>query len=152
MKFSDHWPNFKVEEVLSPTQLQLFERKGVFPYSFRALDKLQEFRTFVGLPFLINHGSLERRGARSMKDVFEINSQTRGRERAWEWSFHLWCAFDISVEGMSPMDLYEKAIDFGKWGGIGIYNTFVHVDDRDWFDMPQRWDARYSLDKDKREA
>ncbi len=150
------WPNFRVEEILSPTQQQLFERKGVIPYSFRALDKLQEFRRFVDRPFLVNqgplNGGLRRRGARSLKEVYDINRETRGAARAWEYSFHLWCAFDISVPGMEPYELWEKARLFGKWGGIGLYNTFVHVDDRDYFGMPAIWDARYSKEKGKEGA
>lgn len=143
IQWSDRWPDFKPEELLSPTQLKLYEVKGVFPYSFRALDKLQAFRRFVGAPFLVNHEKLLRRGARSPREVFDINSETRGNDRAWEYSFHLWCAFDISVPGMPTIDLFAKALAFGQWGGVGIYNTFVHCDDRDYFVGPARWDARY---------
>lgn len=147
-KWADRWPDFKIEEILSPDQLSLFNRKGVFPYSFRALDKLQAFRRFVDKPFLINHMGLQRRGSRSMREVFSINSDTRGKDRAWEYSFHLWCAFDISVDGLSPMELFEKAIGFGQWGGVGLYNSFVHCDDRDHFGPVAHWDARYSKNKD----
>lgn len=141
--FKNRWPDFKIEEILGTDQLDLFKRKGVFPYSFRALDKLQCFREKVGKPFLINHGHMMRRGSRSMTEVWDINSQTRGRARAWEYSFHLWCAFDITALGISNEELYRMAVDFGSWGGVGLYNEFVHCDDRDYFELPARWDARY---------
>lgn len=142
--WAERWPDFKVEEILSPQQLKLFRVKNIFPYSFKALDKLQEFRRFVDKPFLINHGDLQRRGARSTKEVYEINADTRGAERAWEYSFHLWCAFDIAVDGMTPGQLYSTALAFGKWGGVGIYNWGVHCDDRDSL-IPgtATWDGRY---------
>lgn len=139
------WPSFKIEEILSPDQLVLFHSKGVFPYSFKALDKLQEFRDFVGLPLLINHGGSTHRGARSMQDVFEINKRTRGQDKGWEYSFHLWCAFDVSPgdNNLSVQGLYNAAISFHKWGGIGRYDTFVHVDDRDNLSgITTLWDKR----------
>lgn len=139
----ERWPDFKPEEILGPDQLKLFESKGVFPYSFRSLDKLQLFRRFVDKPFLINHGELLSRGARSMTNVWAINSQTRGKDRAWEYSFHLWCAFDISVPGMNAKDLFNEAIEFGQWGGVGLYSNFVHCDDRDHFGLPARWIVKY---------
>lgn len=145
--FSTRWPAFKIEEILGPDQLDLFKRKGVFPYSFRALDKLQAFRESFGMPFIINHGDQMLRGARSMTNVWAINAQTRGKPRAWEYSFHLWCAFDISVNGIAPEQLYKAALNFGQWGGVGLYNTFVHCDDRDYFTFPASWDARYPKPK-----
>ena len=133
IKWSDRWPDFKIEEVLSPIQLKMVQEKKQFPYPFEALDTLQEFRNFIGMPFLINHGELQRRGARSMQEAYDINLATRGKQnpaRAWEYSFHLWCAFDISVNGMTSKELFLKALVFGKFGGVGLYDTFVHCDCR----------------------
>ena len=140
------WPSFDIEEVLSPDQLVLFKTKGVFPYSFRAMDKLQEFRNYVGVPLLINHGGSTHRGARSMQDVYEINKRTRGLDRGWEYSFHLWCAFDLTPQDLKKLSiqgLYNAALSFNKWGGIGRYDTFVHVDDRDNLSgVTTLWDTR----------
>ena len=125
------WPHFTQEELFSPDQLFLIKTKGVFPYSFRSLDKLHKFREFVEAPLIINNSGHKRRGARSMGEVYEINRETRGKLRGWEYSFHLWCAFDVSSTKLSSLELYHKALDFGQWGGIGLYDTFVHLDDRD---------------------
>ena len=141
--WSSRWPSFTLAEVLSDDQLKLFKSKGVFPYSFKALDKLQDFRNFIDAPLLINHGGSMRRAARSMKDVYEINRETRGKERGWEYSFHLWCAFDLTCPGKPSTELFSLAKDFGLWGGIGLYDTFVHCDDRSIFgDSPTTWDFR----------
>lgn len=144
--WAKRWPDFKVEEILSPDQLSLLRTKKVFPYSFASMDTLQEFRNFIGKPFLINHGTLLRRGARSMNEAYDINLTTRGKQnraRAWEYSFHLWCAFDITVEGMSSLELFTLAIQFGKWGAIGLYDSFIHCDNRDSLSGEiVTWDAR----------
>lgn len=136
VEWSKRWPDFKVEEVLSNDQLFLLDTKGVFPYSFRALDKLQAFRSFCDAPLQVNALGKRRRGSRSLHEIYEINRETRGKERGWDYSFHAWCAFDVSSTSISVPDLYRLAVSFvhgalGAWGGIGLYKTFIHVDDRD---------------------
>ena len=134
LDWTERWPSFSLEELFSPDQLDLIQHKNVFPYSFKALDKLQEFRNWIGEPLLVNHSGSLRRGGRSMQDVYEINKRTRGYENAWGYSFHLWCAFDVSPKPDSKLtvgELYNRALAWGKWGGIGRYETFVHLDDRD---------------------
>jgi uncharacterized protein YcbK (DUF882 family) len=37
-------------------------------------------------------------------------------------------AFDVTAEGLPTHSLMTIAHDFGKWKGIGQYNTFVHLD------------------------
>lgn len=139
------WPSFRPQEILSTTQLKLFEERGVIVYSFRALDKLEIFRKRIAVPLLINHGDLHLRGARSLKEVFETNSATRGADEKWGYSFHLWCAFDISSPQLTPIQLRQEAIESKLWGGIGLYDSFVHIDDRDHFgDTPALWDYRKS--------
>lgn len=130
IEWAKRWPSFKPDEVLSPDQRKLLQEKKVLALSEHALDTLQEFRHYLGEPIKINHAGLTKRGARSLKEVYEVNRETRGKERGWEWSFHLWCAFDISCDEIPPDELYTQAFQFGKWGGIGLYNTFVHVDTR----------------------
>ena len=40
-------------------------------------------------------------------------------------------AADIQVEGHTPLEVYNYACSLlGDHGGVGIYNTFVHVDVR----------------------
>lgn len=141
-EWGKRWPHFQPHEVFSSDQLHLFESKGVCPYSFRAFDKLHQFRIFLRKPVIINIGSHRRRGARSMKEVLQLNLETRGGDK-WGYSFHLWCAFDISVLGMGSFELFYKALEFGMWGGVGLYDTFVHLDDRDNLDgKTVTWDNR----------
>lgn len=143
-EWSKRWPSFHVEELLSEQQLLLLTKKGVFPYSFRSLDKLQKFRDLVGSPFIINKSGQNRRGARSIDEVIAVNKTIRGVS-PYSYSFHLWCAFDISSATHSPWELREKALASKLWGGIGIYDTWLHCDDRDFFgDTPTLWDGRGS--------
>lgn len=126
----ERWPDFKPEEIFSPEQTVLLN-KGIFPISFRSLDKLQDFRNFIGRPLAVNRLGHHARGARSTREVFNINRLTRGRDKGWEYSFHLWCAFDIDCPELDPLELFDEAVKFGLWGGVGLYDTFIHVDDRD---------------------
>ena len=49
-------------------------------------------------------------------------------------------AADIWVEGVSIKALYDYVCEaLGNHGGVGIYNTFVHVDMRS---LKSRWDNR----------
>ena len=139
----ERWPHFQPAELLSPTQLTLFETKGVIPYSFRAIDKLEAFRGFLKTTVIVNHLGLHLRGARSLKEVFDTNTKTRGPSEEWGYSFHLWCAFDVNVPGLTPLEVKEAALRSRLWGGIGLYDTFTHIDDRDHiFGGPALWDYR----------
>lgn len=141
-EWSKRWPSFHVEEILSQDQLALFTNRGVFPYSFRALDKLQSFRGLVGAPLIVNKTGSGRRGARSIEEVVAVNKSIRGVS-PYSYSFHLWCAFDISCSVVRPVELRQIAIESKLWGGIGIYDTWLHCDDRDFFgDTPTLWDGR----------
>lgn len=131
INWSDRWPFFTPEEIFSPDQLELFVNKGVCPYSFRSLDKLHDFRRFVDLPLMVNTPQHRRRGSRSLREVHEINLDTRAPAEEWGYSFHLWCAFDITCPILDTLDLYHKALEFKLWGGIGLYPNFIHCDDRD---------------------
>jgi uncharacterized protein YcbK (DUF882 family) len=54
-------------------------------------------------------------------------------------------AADIKVRGMSTEALFKQAKMSGLFNGIGIYNTFVHVDIRD---KVGRWDKRNARRKE----
>lgn len=132
--FAVRWPNFKPEEVLSPDGLKLVHNHGVFPLQFSALDKLQSFREQIDRPFTINTEQHKRRGWRSIKENYDINR--------YDFSFHVaGCAFDISVDGMGVDEFKEEALKFG-YTGIGLYQTFVHLDLRSAIEKPIIWDNR----------
>lgn len=126
-RWVNRWPNFSPEEVLSSDQLALCER-GVFPFSFTFMDNLQAFRDLVG-PLLVNHAGMTRRGFRSPGDLAGIYEDAR-------YSFHLWCACDVSSSKYEPVELFYKALEFRRFKGLGLYPTFLHLDGRDSF-----WDT-----------
>lgn len=39
-------------------------------------------------------------------------------------------AFDISIPGVTPLEVGKKALQIG-FKGVGVYDTFTHVDTRD---------------------
>jgi uncharacterized protein YcbK (DUF882 family) len=115
----DRWPNFKPKEIHSPEGLVLFSR-GIMVMQYIHMDRLQQFRTYLGKKFLINHGSHQLRGWRSLKE----NESIGGKK------YHpLGFACDTSVVGMKPKDVFKEAIDFG-FTGVGLYDTFCHLDSR----------------------
>lgn len=134
--FKSRWPSFTKEEVFSPDGLN-FLKRGIFPIRFSALDKLQEFRTKLNIPFLINHGGLNLRGFRSIREEYNLNLELE--RDPFTYSMHCaGIAFDIASPKMSVEPLYKECLFF-NWGGVGIYDWGVHVDCRD---SIARWDMR----------
>lgn len=130
--FNVRWPDFKPEEVLSPDGLKLVHNQGVFPLQYFALDKLQAFREHLGKPFQINDNVNKRRGWRSVKENYDLNR--------YQFSFHVaGCAFDVSVDGLTPEEVKEAALDFG-YTGVGVYKTFTHLDTRALIGAPIQWE------------
>ena len=117
------FPNFEMSEVLSPDGVALVLKTGQIPINQNAMAKLQAFRVWLNRPIKVNSDKLKLRGFRS-------STENKGIKGAANFSFHLLgMAFDISADGMSTQELFDKAKEFG-WGGIGLYDTWVHVDDR----------------------
>ena len=93
------------------------------------VQSLQELRDIIKRPIRINSGC---RCPRHNQDVGgEIDSQHL-----------LGKAADVVVSGVDPGTIARIAerIPAFKQGGIGIYNTFTHLDVRD--NGPARWDRR----------
>ena len=81
------------------------------------LERLQQLRTSLGLPVYINSG---------YRTVFH-NARVGGSPN----SYHLrGMAADIRVPGITPGELATAAREAG-FRGIGLYNTFIHVDIRE---------------------
>lgn len=91
---------------------------------------LDDLRDVVGLPLIVNSGV--RCGTWNALEGGDEGSQhTKGR------------AADICVpSGLDTQVLNEIAqtIPTFQYGGIGVYDTFVHLDSRD--TGPARWDYR----------
>lgn len=116
------WPSFTPDEVLSPRGLYKLHHNGLLLLQPHALDALQNFRNNLRKPFYINGlktGSLHR----GYRDCME-NERAGGQPH----SYHMQgLAFDVTVKDVTSEELYELAKDFG-WKGIGLYDTFVHMD------------------------
>jgi len=139
MSFED-WdrisPYFEMHEVISPDGLDLYKRTNQIVTDRLSLLMLNGFRSFIAKPLIVNTDSNLHRGYRSPRENAAING-------AADLSFHMQGkAFDISCKGLTCLELYHKAIAFG-WKGIGLYDTWVHVDMR-WTpdNKPVTWDKR----------
>lgn len=87
------------------------------------IERLQELRQSMGAPIKIN----------SAYRCYEYNKSIGGAP----YSQHCFgTATDISVENMRPKDLHSLCEDFD---GVGLYDTFVHVDSRGY---SANWDNR----------
>lgn len=90
------------------------------PMDRRFIEKLQKLRDLIG-PIEVTSGfrcKTHNKAIGGSKNSYH----TKG------------LAADITA-GMKPVNLAEKAQEVG-FKGIGIYSTWVHVDDRDY---PARW-------------
>lgn len=89
---------------------------------------LEQIRTHFGRPVTITSG-------------YRTVSHNAKQKDASPKSQHLFgLAADIKVEGHTPAEVYAYAETLlPGTGGIGIYNTFVHVDVRA---VKSRWDYR----------
>lgn len=116
--FKDRWPNFSPEEIFSPESI-----KRPHVLCVDAMDALQTFRTQLERPLVVNFGSNRQRGVRTYED-----NQAIGGAKD---SMHLHGrAFDIHCPDISVSELYDKAKEFGRFKGLGLYRSWVHVDTR----------------------
>ena len=125
--WNNRFPNFLPEEVLSPAAMKRYEAHGIIGIDLNALDILQEFRIKLGVPFRVNHRGLNLRGYRTPKEHLGLGhgSSMSPHSRG--------CAFDVTPDNM-PLHVFKSlAVDFEKWKGIGLYDTFVHLDTWDRF-------------------
>lgn len=84
------------------------------------LDKLQSFRDAIQKPFFVNHAGHKLRGWRSWKENLLVDGRLYHPQGL---------AADVTVHEMSIMDLARAAKSFG-FHGVGLYDTWVHVDCR----------------------
>jgi uncharacterized protein YcbK (DUF882 family) len=104
---------------------------GLLPNVQKLANELQKLRDELELPIKINSGYRTK----------SYNKKIGGATN----SMHVQAkAADIVVTDITPTNLYkriEKLIEEGKvnFKGVGVYDTFVHVDVRD---RRSRWDER----------
>lgn len=96
-------------------------------YNFRNL--LQDFRDFIGCPFVITGSG-----------GYRTREYNQTLKNAAENSYHLYGrAADGRSPGKTSTWLFNKAEDFGRFAGIGQYDTAIHVDNGN---SIRRWDYR----------
>ena len=83
------------------------------------VDILEAIRVHFGRPVTVTSG-------------YRTVSYNAGLKNSSKKSQHCnGLAADIKVEGHTPKEVYDYACSLlGDHGGVGIYNTFVHVDVR----------------------
>ena len=80
---------------------------------------LQELRDYLGMPIIIGSGTR----------CPEHNAAVGGTRNSYHVKGY---AADIRVDGLTPKELMRAAeqIKVFRYGGIGLYDTFIHVDVR----------------------
>ena len=90
----------------------------------RHVEKLQKLRTMLGKPIKITSAY------RCKRHNIKVGGSPRSRHKEGD-------ATDIQVKGVSPQEIAMLAESLG-FDGIGIYNTFVHLDSRGY---KARWNS-----------
>lgn len=109
--------NFTAEELSCPCC-------GVYGVTASALDKLQRVRDILGKPLYINSAF------RCKKYNEEIGGAPKSQHL-------LGNAFDVRLQGIGRPVLLAAA-KLAGFTGIGLYNTFVHLD----IGPARSWDLR----------
>lgn len=103
---------------------------GEAPISTLLISELQRLRDNIGRPIIVTSGY---RCQKYNEDVGGVVG-----------SQHVFgTAADIIVRGLTPAEVAREAVKIPNFrhGGIGVYQTFVHLDVRD--DGPARWGQRW---------
>jgi zinc D-Ala-D-Ala carboxypeptidase len=110
-EWNKRWPDFTPDEVCCKGTKQIF-------IQIEAMDKLQKMRNIIMLPLKIN--SAYRTPAYNKEIGGSINSQhIFGR------------AFDVKIRGGKwGVEEMKKAARMVGFTGVGLYDTFIHVDNR----------------------
>lgn len=111
------WPNFTPKEIACKGSQSIVINE-------QALDTLQKARTLLGAPMRINSAY------RGIEWNHEVGGSKNSRHKNGS-------AFDISVGNHNYEELLEALMESG-FTGIGLYNTFIHVDTG----RPRTWDQR----------
>ena len=106
-------PHFKVREFACS------DGSDVVFVAPSLVDILEAIRVHFGRPVTVTSG-------------YRTVSYNAGLKNSSKKSQHCnGLAADIQVEGHTPLEVYDYACSLlGDHGGVGIYNTFVHVDVR----------------------
>lgn len=126
---------FEPEELLSPHGMILFN-KGILVLQPEFVLKVVAFRKHLDSPFTFNYGNERLRGWRS-------GAENQDGKRNNNPFHPMGVAGDLSVKGLTSFAVAELAKSFG-FRGVGLYDTFVHIDNRPSLDedVLYFWDNR----------
>ena len=100
------------------------------------LDIVQDARTHFGKPAHINSGN--HCACRCYKHNIKVGGSATSKHLP-EAITSLCRAIDFHIEDVTPRELYDYLDNkYPNQLGLGLYNTFVHVDDK--MDRARRWD------------
>lgn len=114
-----------VSKNFSLHEFECKDRSHLVKIDEELIEKLQKLRDMLGKPIIVNSGYR----------TSEYNKRIGG---ALKSQHMLGTAADIRVSKMAPSEVAKYAQQVG-FRGIGIYDTFVHVDTRP---NTARWDLR----------
>lgn len=142
--FADRWPNFRPKEVLSPGCFAAADNDDelIGFIDEVAMDCLQALRDEMKCALYVNIGNHRRRGVRTFKEQLTIAKVQNAAKEIPQHCFGR--AFDVTPEVIKDGWQEELAAMAQKIGftGIGLYETFVHMDIRTVIDEVITWDAR----------
>lgn len=142
--FAERWPNFRPKEIFSPGCYKLADNDDelIGMLDETAMDCLQSLREELKVPLYVNRGKHQRRGVRTFKEQLKIKEEIPSAAEISQHCFGR--AFDVTPGNFWEGWREELAALAAKVGftGIGIYETFVHVDTRTILDEVMTWDAR----------
>lgn len=135
-EWDNRFPHFKPREYLSPGGMDLF-KKNIIPFDIDILDILEVLRTALNLDrqellrsgnitevqLIVNHSAQQLRGFVTPEEWV----YGRTKEKGQSFSYHLWCAADVSSPQVQPEVLFRYA-SLLKFRGIILYNWGVHLD------------------------
>jgi len=115
----------KISENFSLHEFECRDGSNLVKLDEELIDKLQKLRALVGKSIIVNSGYR----------TPEYNSKIGGAPKSQHMEGK---AADIRVTGVTPVQVAKLAKQVG-FRGVGIYDTFTHVDVRP---TPTEWDYR----------
>jgi len=128
------FPHFEPREYLSPGGMDLF-KKNIIPFDTGILDTVEVLRTTLNvdrveltgedydIPLIINQRTHQLRGFVTPEEWV----YGRTKEKGQSYSYHLWCAADVSSPSVEPEVLFRYA-NLLKFRGIILYDWGLHLD------------------------
>ena len=120
--------NEKVSEHFTISEFKCTDNSRVVVLNKALIDVLETIRKHFNKPVIINSGYRTVAYNSQLKNSSPKSQHTHGN------------AADIRIPGITPLALYNFINSFYRNSlGLGLYDTFVHVDVRD---GKSRWDYR----------